>query len=259
MKTPYVVPLGVAAALTTLEHANSFLAVAREGRYWLVDCADNPIGRLQHAGLDPLAVQGIIITHLHPDHVYGLPAYLLGLVLLGFAEGHALERGVSIYALPEVLAGIRDLLAVFKNQKWLDTLPVSYHAIVPEEGVRVHEDADFSITAAPTCHGIPSLALRFMDRATGHACVYSSDTALCPAVERLAQNAALLFHEAIDGSPSHTPPAEVGALAARAAVERLVLMHYYPTPDIMQATLEAASETFGGPTELAREFQRYPW
>ncbi|MCD6345562.1 MAG: MBL fold metallo-hydrolase [Anaerolineae bacterium] len=76
----YVIPLGIAAALPDAAHANSYLAVVREKRYWLVDCADSPITRLQQAGLDPLAVRGVIITHFHPDHVYGLPAYLLGLI-----------------------------------------------------------------------------------------------------------------------------------------------------------------------------------
>lgn len=259
MESPaYVVPLGVAAALTDIQHANAFLAVAREDRYWLVDCADNPIGRLQHAGLDPLTVQGIIITHMHPDHVYGLPAFLLGRFLLAKETQRSIERPVPIYARPEALAGVRALLAVFSEQHWLAAVPVSYHAVALEEDAPVAADADFTITATPTLHVEPSIAVRFVDRATGRACVYSSDTALCPAVERLAQGAALLLHEATGPTPPHTSPEDAGALAARAGVERLVLMHYPVNPQRMAATLTAAQQTFPG-AELAQEFQRYPW
>ena len=94
---PYVVPLGVAAALADAGHANSYLAVVGRDGYWLVDCADSPIGRLQRAGLDPLTVRGVIITHFHPDHVYGLPAYLLGLFLL--ADGRLVQTARDMRAL----------------------------------------------------------------------------------------------------------------------------------------------------------------
>lgn len=256
---PYVVPLGVAAALPDPDHANTYLAVVGRGGYWLVDCADSPIGRLQCAGLAPLSVRGIIITHFHPDHVYGLPAYLLGLFLLAATTDYEWTRPLPIYARPEVLASVQALLAVFSSQGWLDDLPLVYHEITPEFGASVAEDADFTITAAPAHHAVPSIALRFARRDTGRAFVYSSDTSPCAEVERLAQGAALLFHEATDSDNGHTRPAAAGAIAHRANVDRLVLIHYNTLPKAMAEAQREAEKTFGGPVTLAEALQAYSW
>ena len=244
---PYVVPLGVAAALPDADHANSYLAVVGKDGYWLVDCADSPIGRLQRAGIDPLTVRGVIITHFHPDHVYGLPAYLLGLFLLAVTTGYEWQQPLPIYARPEVLASIQALMAVFSDQSWVDDLPLEYHEIAPEFGAPVAEDAEFTITATPSDHSVPSIALRFaMPRnARRAAFVYSSDTLPFTNVERLAQNATLLFHEATDSDNGHTRPGTVGEIASRANVERLVLIHYNTTPEAMAYAQDEAEKAFG--------------
>lgn len=257
--SPYVIPLGVAAALPDADHANTYLAVVGQSGYWLVDCADSPIGRLQRAGLDPLTVQGILITHMHPDHVYGLPAYLLGLFLLAWQDDAWQGPPLTIYARPEVLAQVQALLEVFSSQSWFALLPLTYCPIAPEQSALVADTADFTITAAPTEHSVPSLALRFAAHPGERAFVYSSDTFPCAAVETLAQNATLLFHEATDSDKGHTRPAAAGALAHRAGVERLVLIHYRTEPQAMTYALAEAQKTFPGPVELAQAFRPYPW
>lgn len=254
---PYVIPLGIAAALPDAEHANSYLAVVGRDGYWLVDCADSPIGRLRRAGLDPLTVRGIIITHFHPDHVYGLPAFLLGLFLL--ADGEPRSEPLPIYARPEVLSLVRDMITLFAGQSWVPPLSLVYHEIAPEVGAPVAEDGDFTVTAAPTCHSVPSIALRFVLRDTPRAFVYSSDTFPCPAVEILARGATLLFHECGDSDKGHTRPDAAGALATRAGVARLALIHYDPLPDAMTHILTEVTKAFGGPVELAEELKSYPW
>lgn len=257
MHFPYVVPLGVAAALPDAWHANSYLAVVGRDGYWLVDCADSPIGRLQRAGLDPLTTRGVIITHFHPDHVYGLSAYLLGLFML--ADGQPRSIPLPIYARAEVLPLVRDMIALFSAQSWVAPLSLAFHEIAPEVGAPVAEDDDFTVTAAPAQHSIPSIALRFALRDTGRAFVYSGDTFPCPEVETLAHGATLLFHEATDSDKNHTRPGAAGALAARAGVGRLVLIHYYTRPDAMAYALAEAEKTFDGPVELAEELKPYSW
>ncbi len=252
-----VIPLGIAAALPDTAHANSYLAIAREGRYWLVDCADSPITRLQQAGLDPLAVQGVIITHFHPDHVYGLPAYLLGLYLLGKKSPRPLAAPLRIYARLEVLNLVRAMVGLYQPQNWTGMFSLEYHPIPVEIGGKVTEDEDFAITAAPTHHSVPSIALRFVSQDSGRDFVYSSDTASCPEVETLARGATLLFHEATGAGYGHASAEEAGALATRAGVERLVLIHY--TSDAPEQLLAEAQAVFAGPVELAQEFARYYW
>ncbi|NBD35653.1 MAG: MBL fold metallo-hydrolase [Chloroflexi bacterium] len=257
--SPYVVPLGIAAALPEGDAANSYLAVVREGRYWLIDCADSPIPRLRRAGLDPLAVQGVIITHFHPDHVYGLPAFLLGLFLIRAYQDQLPAPPLPIYARPEVMTQVRAMVALFESQGWLDEMPIIYHTVPAEVGATVATDDDFRITAAPTCHSAPSLAVRFERRDTGAAFVYSGDTAPCPAMTTLARDAALLFHEATGESVTHTTAAEAGALAAEVGAERLVLIHYHNNAETMQQLVPEAQRAFDGPVARAKELQSYAW
>jgi ribonuclease Z len=253
----YVIPLGVAPALPDAARANTYLAVVCDNRYWLVDCADSPLGRLQQAGLDPLDVQGVIITHFHPDHVYGLPAYLMGLYLLGLEQGRPIHTSLHLYARAEVLGLVQAMIGLYQIQNWTEMFRVEYHVILPEIGAPVVEDKDFVISSAPTHHSVPSIAVRFVCKENGRGFVYSSDTSPCPEVESLAWGSVLLFHEASGAGYGHTSAADAGALAARADVERLVLIHYPYGHD--ERLLAEARTTFHGQVELAREFGHYPW
>jgi ribonuclease Z len=158
-----------------------------------------------------------------------------------------------------VLPKVKTLVNIFADQSWLEMLPITFHEILPQVGACVAENEDFVITAAPTCHSIDSIALKFHLKDTTRNFVYSSDTRPCNAVEHLATDATLLFHEATDSDKGHTRPAAAGALAARSGAERLTLIHYYTQPDAMAYALEQARTTFAGPVELAKAFVRYPW
>ncbi|MBN1261716.1 MAG: MBL fold metallo-hydrolase [Anaerolineae bacterium] len=257
LTAPYVTPLGVSAALADMDHANTFLAVVRGGSYWLIDCADNPVGRLQRAGIDPLAVRGVILTHFHPDHVYGLPSYLVGLYLTGLQSGRPRHIPLAIYARPEVLNLAQIMVGLFQLQEWTRMFSIDYRPITMDVGAPVAEDDDLAIFSAPTHHSVPSIALRFVAPDTGRSFVYSSDTSPCPEVQTLAWGAALLFHEASGAGYGHTSAAEAAALGSRASVARLVLIHYDTSNT--HGLLKSARAHFDGPVELAREFERYSW
>lgn len=253
----YAVPLGVVGALPDAHHHNTYLAVVRGEHFWLVDCAGSPMTQLDRAGLDPMNIQGVIITHFHPDHVYGLPALLLGLSVKGFAETRPRQESLSIYARPEVLWQVRALVGLFDYQDWVWALPIEYHPIVTEVRAPVEEDELFTITAAPSLHSIPSIAVRFDTRRRNSAFVYSSDTLPCFEVEELARGVTLLFHESGGPGHGHSLPKAAGALAMRAQVERLALIHYAAGQAAQAKILEEASAAFNGPVELAEELNRY--
>src|SRR5262249_10619610 len=71
----------------------------------LIDAAGNTFGRLLQAGIDPQRLRGILLTHGHADHVYGLPILLTQLFLAGRTEP------IPIYGLSPTLDLVRALVA----------------------------------------------------------------------------------------------------------------------------------------------------
>ena len=225
----------------------------------LVDCGGSPGQRLMLAGTEPLALTRVVITHIHPDHAYGLPSLVQTLFLLGR------KAPLRIACREEHLAPLRALLGVFGLMERHGMFPVEWEPVPPREAFVIGKPGGFAITASPNSHGaMPNMALRF--EAPGRpAVVYSSDTEPCAAVEALARGAHTLIHEATfserrqRGIGAHSTAAQAGEIAARAGVTRLILAHIDAgLHGELDALREEARARFSGEVEIARELVPYP-
>jgi ribonuclease Z len=255
----YFVFLGSSGALPGRDRdATSILFVAG-GDAVLVDCGGSPGQRLMLAGTDPCALTRVVITHVHPDHVYGLPSLFQTLVLL------RRTAPLRLACREEHEAPIRSLLGVFGLLERPGTFPVVWEPVPPREAFAVGAPGDLSITASPNAHGsMPNMAVRF--EAPGRpTVVYSSDTEPCAAVEALARGAHTLIHDSTfserrpRSAGVHSTAAQAGEIAARAGVTRLILAHI----DVglhgeLDALREEARARFTGQVEIASELVPYP-
>jgi ribonuclease Z len=199
-------------------------------------------------------LSAVVVTHTHPDHVYGLPALVQCLVILGRAAPLPVHCRVEHVDLVGRLLGLFGLLD--------EGLAVPVVPIEPREGVRVLATPDLVVTASPNAHGrMPNLAVRA--DAAGRSVVYSSDTRPCAEVERLARGATTLVHEATFARPEpaqwHSTAREAGRVARAAGVGRLYLAHVgYSEHAALRPHVAAARAEFGGPVEMAEELRWYP-
>ena len=225
----------------------------------LVDCGGSPAQKLMRAGTDPRALSRVVITHIHPDHAYGLPSLVQTLFLLGRTAP------LRIACREEHLGPLRSLLGLFGLLERPRLFPVEWEPVPPREGFAVGAPGGFVITASPNAHdAMPNMALRF--EAPGRpAIVYSSDTESCAAVEALARGAHTLIHEATfserrpRGIGAHSTAAQAGEIAARAGVTRLILAHIDAgLHGELGALREEARARFAGEVEIARELVPYP-
>jgi len=246
-----LVLLGTAAAISDAAHENTYMVLEGPHGAVLIDCAGNPIGRLEMAGVDPGQLRAVVITHLHPDHSYGLPMLLMGLWLLGRREP------LTVHAPDGVVDRLQRIMDAFDWADWPHFFPVDMQPIADRPGALVVETGDFRITASRNQHMVMTVALRIENGATGRVTAYSSDTAPCDAVIDLARDADILFHEAAGATLGHSDAAMAGQIAAQAGARKLVLVHY-PVDADPAALAEEAQTSYAGPVEVAEDLAEYP-
>jgi len=252
---PKLTLLGTGAALSDAKRENMYLVVQGAAGAILVDCAGSPVQRLLTARVKLDSIDHVILTHHHPDHLHGLPIFMMDLWLAGR------KKILHLYGLPETIRAARALLDAFDWREWHDHgfFPTEFHTLdIPSKGIgNVLDTPDFKITATRTQHFVPTIALKFFSNATKKSLVYSSDTEVSDNVVEISRDAHTLIHEATsitEKTPGHSSAREAGEQATRAGVKQLVLVHLPPNGSV--AKLRAAAEkTFKGKVVVAKDFQ----
>jgi ribonuclease BN (tRNA processing enzyme) len=245
-----------------------------DGKAWVIDCGNGVANQLAKAGMSLDSLARIFITHNHSDHIADVGT----LIELAWSSG--LKTPVTVHGPPPIRQIVRDQLAA---------LAYDVAARIREEGrillaplVHVDEratagvvmrDGGTTVTSCLVDHETirPAFAYRFDTR--GRSIVISGDTRYSDDLVALAKGADLLIHEAIyaptipqmagENAPtladhlrrSHTSAEEVGLVAARAGVKKLVLSHLVPGgPQVTDAMWLAAVRTnFAGDVVIGHD------
>jgi len=246
-----LIVLGSAAAVSDEQHDNTHLLLEGENSLVLIDCGSNPMTKLKRFGVQEESLTDMILTHFHPDHVYGVPILLMHMWLLGR------RKPLRIYGLHHCLERTEDMMVAFSWNSWPDFFPVAFHRLSERPNVHVLDNADFRITAWPVKHYIPTIGLRIEVKSSGKVIGYSCDTEPIPNVVEIGRDADILLHEAAGEGWGHSSAAQAGEIATEAGARKLVLIHYQVWDTDTSSLVPEAQATFNGPVELAEDYSVY--
>jgi ribonuclease Z len=244
--------LGSGAALADASRDNTYMVVEGRESSVLIDCAGSPLHKLRKVGFDLDTLDALIVTHHHPDHIYGVPVLLLGLWLYGRQEPF------HVYGPQRSVSAVKSIMDALEWSDWSGKMPVAFHEVEMRLGHTVIECPEFVITTAPMKHHVPTIGVKVTSTKNGRTIVYSSDTEPCDALVRLAQGADILLHECTGDYAGHSTPAQAGAVARRCGADKLVLIHFTAPDSELEGLRRAAEVEFGGPVELAEDLAAYP-
>lgn len=144
--------LGTGAGMPSkLRNTSSLvLNLSAEGRgYWLFDCGEATQHQILHTSLKPRKIEKIFITHLHGDHIFGLPGLISSRSFLGGDEP------LHIYGPP----GLEQwLLTTLKLTNTHLNYSLAIHEV--KDGTVLYEDAQFSVSCALLEHVVPSYGFK---------------------------------------------------------------------------------------------------
>lgn len=240
--------LGSSCAVPGENNENTHLALIGQKGVVLIDCAAQPVLRLRKAGIHFEQVTDLILTHFHPDHVYGAPMFLMESWLRGR------KQPLNIFGLPHCIDRMVPLMIAFDWDTWPNLFPISFLKVDETIGALVLDNDDFRIESAPVKHFVPTMGLRITDKATGHVLGYSCDTEPCPGDYWLASGVDMLIHEATGKGFGHASAAQAGEVATQTGAKHLVLIHYVSDGADPQRLIPEAQATFNGPVTLAQDF-----
>jgi ribonuclease BN (tRNA processing enzyme) len=195
--------------------------------------------------VDPDDLAAVVITHIHSDHCLDLFA------LYGYLE-HGPGHGgpVPVFVPEQATEHLAAFARAGPGHRFRQVLAFSEVGDGATAAI-----GEITMRFATSVHPVPALSVRF--EAGDRSLVYSGDTGPGGGVERLAPGADVLMCEAtlqgpgaVRDYPFHLTAEEAGAIAAGAAVDRLILTHLGPTLDPRRSVAEAAG-TYGHVPELA--------
>jgi ribonuclease Z len=252
---------GTSGAIPSPSRDNTALAFYSPDEVVLVDCSGSPYQKILSAGLDPMRVSSLIVTHRHVDHLYGVPSLAHNMGLAGR------RATLHVYALPETMPILRGFMTLFPLEEKMP-YRIELHDISAKEGHLVLDANGFRVRSTPVKHGAPNIGLRveFESPTERGTVVYSSDTSPCASLVALARAADVLIHEATflhgdaarAGADGHTTAYQAGEVAAQAGAKRLILCHFAASlHDRVEELQREAQQTYRGPVEIPDEFREY--
>jgi len=148
-----VVFLGTAGSVPTPKRSLPAVLIQRNGEQIMFDCGEGTQRQMMKAKTGFHRKMKVFVTHMHGDHILGLPGLLQTMALLDR------EKKLDVYGPSGIKRFLEDIR---ETVQFVLTFPVEIHEIY-EAGV-VCEEPEYAVQAVWANHVIPSLAYALVEK-----------------------------------------------------------------------------------------------
>lgn len=141
--------LGTGGMMPLKDRALASAMVSVNGRQVLIDCGEGTQVQIRACSLGFKAIDGVLITHFHGDHVSGLPGLLLSM-------GNSGREAPLMIAGPSGLRHVVDCLRVIAPELPFEVVCHELDPAAPEP----FDCAGLQVLPFPLKHGVPCLGYR---------------------------------------------------------------------------------------------------
>ncbi len=147
--------LGASAAVPTTERGLSAQVLTVGSRSCLLDCGEGTQLQMSRFGVKRARIRQIFLSHLHGDHIFGLPGLVTSLALNKRSEP------LEIFAPTGLRLFLETALSVASAHQ---TFPLKITEFDPTSEVLLFEDHHLKVTAVPLRHRIPCAGFLFEEK-----------------------------------------------------------------------------------------------
>jgi ribonuclease Z len=251
--------IGTGGSVPTEERDNTSFLLKIKDLAVLVDCPGSVTQKIKKSNLDSRNVGSMIVTHTHPDHIYGLPSLVHSLMLD--------DCSINIYGSELSVEFCGRLLDLFNLRDEKIKCRVNFIPVASGETRPLSPDLSCSFYRVP--HSLSSLAVRFHLEEEDLSMIYSGDTPACPDLFQWAKNSDYLIHDC--SAPSrffkkypqlhsmHTDSLTLGKMAQKAGVHHLVPCHFFGELDFsLKEIVEEIMMEYRGNLIMPKDFRWIP-
>jgi ribonuclease Z len=266
--------LGTGSPRPSLQRFGPSILVEAGTEKLLFDCGRGATQRLYQLNIPFADVSALFLTHLHSDHIVGIPDFYL--------TGWIMGRNAPLRIWGP--AGTRQMMSHLQQAYEFDIhsrrdvdekLPADGAVVVAkdiDQGV-VYQNGDLKVTAFAVDHGPVKPAFGYRIDFAGHSVVLSGDTRYSENLIRFSQGTDVLIHEVLDPEAyatadqlfsaeqkqkviaHHTTPAQAGSIFNQVKPKLAVYSHIVPVevPDVVAHT----RKTYSGPLEVGEDLMSF--
>lgn len=247
--------LGTGSPSPVLDRFGPSTLVQAGSQTLIFDAGRGALQRLSQAGVNFGEVEALFLTHLHSDHIVGIP----DLWLTGWLISRR-DKPLRVFG----PAGTSNMMEHLKQAFQFDIrIRVNDNKLPPagaesqvtdiKQGV-IYEAQGVRVTAFEVDHGPVSPTLGYRVDYGNHAVVLSGDTRFSTNLIKFAEHADLVVHEVADSAERHTTPEQAGEVFRRVRPKLAVYSHilYEGLGELVRRT----RTTYSGPLVVGEDLMR---